>query len=255
MSQDLLFCGDAHGNLSKIQKVIKEMKPKAVILLGDIQAERPLDEELFGEGTDVYFIPGNHDVDTPHYHDNLFKSKYAHNNLHGKVIEIGGLKVAGLGGVFNENIWMPPNDPIYENFEQWDASNKWNNPHYETQRCLYSSGVIFYDDYLNLMLQQADILVMHDAPSCHPYGFEALDELAQAMGVSTVFHGDHHDCLDYSADEEINGFRTYGVGLRGITSLIGKTVLKGELDDVRMEQRMAKKLNHDNMFRRPRMTM
>ncbi|PPC84381.1 MAG: metallophosphoesterase [Methylotenera sp.] len=252
---DIFFCGDAHGKLDHVRKIIKEKKPDAIVLLGDIQAEKMLHEEL--TGADIYFIPGNHDVDTQIYHDNLFLSGYANNNLHGKVVEINGLRVAGLGGVFNENIWLPPSDPIYENFEQWDAANKWNNPHYETQRRLYSSGVIFYDDYINLMMQQADILVVHDAPSCHPYGFEALDELAQAMGVKTVFHGDHHDCLDYSADEAVMGFRTYGVGLRGITNVSGNTILKGELDDERMEARMLKKLNHDSMFKltRPSFSM
>ena len=253
MHQDILFCGDVHGNLKPLQKLIGQQKPKAIILLGDIQAEKPLHEII--TGTKVYFIPGNHDVDTDLYFTNLFSSDYADNNLHGRVVEVDGLRIAGLGGVFHEDIWLPPNEPLYENFEQWDAANKWNNPHYETQKRLHSKGTIFYDDYIALMMLQADVLVMHDAPSCHPYGFEALDELAQAMGVKTVFHGDHHDSLDYSEDEALMGFRTYGVGLRGVTNALGTKVRDGDQDAERMEARMLKKQNHDANFRRPRPSM
>jgi cytosine/adenosine deaminase-related metal-dependent hydrolase len=40
---------------------------------------------------------------------------------------------------------------------------------------------------------RADILVTHEAPSCHPYGFAAIDALARAMGVVRSFHGHQHD--------------------------------------------------------------
>jgi len=245
---NILFCGDTHGRLKHIQKVIDKNKPEAVILLGDIQAEEPLHELL--QGTNVYFIPGNHDVDTPKYSSNLFDSDYKDNNLHNRVVEIEGVKIAGLGGVFNSDIWMPPSEPLYENLEQWCDANRWTNPNFEMKRDMHANGTIFYDDYINLMMQQADILVIHDAPSCHPYGFEALDELARAMGVKTVFHGDHHDSLDYSEDEAHMGFRTYGVGLRGITDLSGRHVVEGELDRDRFEQRMAKKQANDSMFKK-----
>lgn len=246
---DLLFCGDVHGKLGHIQRTIDKHKPKAVFLLGDIQAEAPLEDLI--KGTDVYFISGNHDADTQAYHDNLFGSAYAGNNLHGRVIEINGLRIAGLGGVFHEDVWMPPGNPKYDNLKEWEDANRWNNPYFEKQRNMHRYGTIFYEDYLELMMQKADVLIVHDAPSCHPYGFEVLDELAREMGVHTVFHGDHHDSLDYSEDEARMGFKTYGVGLRGITSLSGKKVLEGELDKDRFESRMKKKSEMHSAFSLP----
>ena len=77
---------------------------------------------------------------------------------------------------------------------------------------------------------QADILVTHEAPSAHPHGFSVLDELGQSLGVSAVFHGHHHDCLDYRAQRRRLGFATFGVGLRGITDMHGRVLRAGELD-------------------------
>ena len=34
-------------------------------------------------------------------------------NLHNRVVEIQGQRIAGLGGVFRGQIWMPPNKPMY----------------------------------------------------------------------------------------------------------------------------------------------
>lgn len=242
----ILFCGDTHGTLSHIQREIDKLKPSAVVLLGDIEPDAPLHELL--QGADIYFISGNHDAEKREHYENIFKSGYASNNLHGRVVTIDGLRVAGLGGVFDERIWMPPDEPLYENLEQWESSNRWNNPYFEEQKLLLKHGAIFYDDYIELMTQSADILVIHDAPSCHPYGYEVLDELAVSMGAKTVFHGDHHDSLDYSGDEDRMGFRTHGVGLRGITSDTGLAVRVGDLDRARFEQRMQKKRDREEFF-------
>jgi hypothetical protein len=80
---------------------------------------------------------------------------------------------------------------------------------------------------------RADILVTHEAPSTHPHGFAALDELARAMSVSKTFHGHHHDRLDYSAECARLGFEPFGVGLRGITDQDGQIIRAGELDIAR----------------------
>jgi len=53
------------------------------------------------------------------------------------------------------------------------------------------------------------------------------------MGVKVLFHGHHHDALDYRAWDERLGFRAYGVGFRGITDQTGRVVLPGALDDAR----------------------
>lgn len=127
----ILFCGDPHGHFGHIIEAVQEHQPAAVILLGDLQAQRPLEVELalILDKTEVWFIHGNHDTDSEADHDNLFGSKLANRNLHGRVVEIAGQRIAGLG------------------------------------------GVIFPVDYERLQKQRADILVTHEAPSSHPHGF------------------------------------------------------------------------------------
>ena len=44
-------------------------------------------------------------------------------------------------------------------------------------------STIFPDVYDRLSLLGADVLVTHEASSCHKYGFEAIDDLARALGV------------------------------------------------------------------------
>lgn len=74
-------------------------------------------------------------------------------------------------------------------------------------------------------MEKADILVCHEAPSCHPYGYSEIDELAQAMGVKMVVHGHHHDCLDYRLEWPNLGFEAYGVAFRSVMALNGQVIL------------------------------
>ena len=81
-----------------------------------------------------------------------------------------------------------------------------------------------------MSLMEADVLVTHEAPSCHRHGFSALDYLGQAMGIKALFHGHHHQHMNYSAFDEALGFNAYGVGFRGITDLYGGLLLPGQYD-------------------------
>ncbi len=67
-----------------------------------------------------------------------------------------------------------------------------------------------------LAAQQADILVTHEAPGYHPFGFTALDSLARSMGVRMTVHGHQHDSIDSSAHWDAQEFKSYGVGMRGL---------------------------------------
>lgn len=71
--------------------------------------------------TEVWFIHGNHDTDSEADHDHLFGSALADRNLHGRVVEIAGLRIAGLGGVFRGKVWTPPAPATFENFKQYLA--------------------------------------------------------------------------------------------------------------------------------------
>ena len=99
------------------------------------------------------------------------------------------------------------------------------------------SSTIFPAELESLSALRADVLVTHEAPGYHPMGFSRLDKLAQAMQVKTVVHGHQHDCLDSSALWATQGFKSHGVGLRGITSIDSEgnaeIVVCGELDEQR----------------------
>ena len=229
------LCGDVHGRFDHLTEAVLQsapsQRPAALVLLGDLQAQRPLEVELAAilEHTEVWFIPGNHDTDTDEDHDHLFCSALAGRNLHGRVVEIAGVRIAGLGGVFRGQVWMPPEPPEVESPRAYVAhigrGNRWREGLPRRHR-----STIFPAEYQALSKQQADVLVTHEAPSCHPHGFAVLDELGRRLGVRQAFHGHHHDRLDYQAEWSRLGFEAHGVGLRGITALDGRVIRPGELD-------------------------
>jgi len=239
--------GDVHGYFEHVLPVVEAEQPCAVIFLGDLQAQRPLEHELAEvmEMTEVYFIPGNHDTDSQKDYDNLFNSALSDRNLHGRVVEINGIRVAGLGGIFREKIWWP--DPVeakphHENYDDLAkhlktevAYHKINQQKADLQMLKHKT-TIFYEDWLNLYGQEVDILVTHEAPSCHPHGFKAIDVLAQSMKAKYCFHGHHHDRLNYAAHEATLGFSAHGVGFQGVSDMYGGMISAGCFDEQRMHR-------------------
>ncbi len=75
----ILMFGDVHGNFDHVLRVVDEHAPKAIILLGDVQAQRPMEQELADvlDKTEVWFIHGNHDTDSQADYNNLFGSALA----------------------------------------------------------------------------------------------------------------------------------------------------------------------------------
>lgn len=241
MSGEILFCGDLHGEREHVLRVADERPDAAFVLLGDIEPPEPLEQWLAAVAGRVWFIHGNHDTDNPKSHDNLFASAWADRNLHGRVVNINGVRVAGLGGVFRERIWMPPAPRHWESAADYRArcgkGNLWRGKGESVAGMpLKHRSTIFPDTVDRLALRRADVLVCHEAPSCHCHGFEMIDLLAAAMGVKVVFHGHQHDRLDYSAWSKATGIRAHGVGLRGITDLDGNVVVPGDLDEQRMHR-------------------
>jgi len=222
----LLFGGDPHGDFRPIIQAVETYSPAAAILLGDFDLQRSLQEELeaIAAKTAIWFIPGNHDADRDDWYDNLFHSKLGDRNLHGRVVEIAGMRVAGLGGVFRGKIWMPPAVPKFPTQKDLLSScsrgERWRDGIPRKHRVS-----IFWQQYQALRSQRADILVTHEAPSSHRYGFKALDDLAVAMGVKTIFHGHHHE--HYRATIG-NGIVVHGVGEAGVVDREGKVLIVGK---------------------------
>lgn len=199
----ILFCGDPHGDFEHITERVQQVKPAAVIMLGDLCLAQPFEltfASILGL-TEIWFIHGNHDTDEVRYHDHLFA--YPERNLHGRVVEIDGLKIAGLGGIFRSQVWYPPSPPRYTTRQDFIAhcgkGNLWRGGLPRKHR-----SSIFPEDIQCFDCVQADILVTHEAPIAHPYGFQVIDELALSLGATTIIHGHHHDPFRYSSLDRIN---------------------------------------------------
>jgi predicted phosphodiesterase len=218
---EILIFGDPHGDFAPVIAAVERLRPKAIVLLGDIQARQPLHIELqpILALTEVWFIHGNHDADSDADYDNLWGSDLADRNLHGRIVEIAGHRVAGLGGIFRSKIW-DPRRPIEEAaFVSADAlrrsmrrEERWKDGVARRHR-----STIFPDAFQQLLRSQpADILVTHEAPTAHPHGWKAIDELAEALGVQLVVHGHHHQNIDYLAEGLMPAaapFRAFGVDM------------------------------------------
>jgi predicted phosphodiesterase len=221
LTPKLMFFGDPHGDLEPVIAAVERFQPEAIVLLGDIQARRPLHVELkpIMDLTEIWFIHGNHDTDSDADYDNLWGSEVATRNLHGRIVEIAGYKVAGLGGIFRSKIW-DPRRPIEEAaFQSSDAmrrtmkrEERWRHGISRKHR-----SSIFPADYQQLLRSgHSDILVTHEAPAAHPHGWKAIDELAEALGVQLVVHGHHHQYIDYLAkgmQTAAAPFRAFGVDM------------------------------------------
>lgn len=227
----LMFFGDPHGDFRPIVAAVRRYRPEAIILLGDVQARQPLHIELqsIRDLTQIWFIHGNHDTDSDADYDNLWGSELADRNLHGRVVEIAGYRVAGLGGVFRGKIWNPDepeaNAPFRSRADMLrhvtrggTVEGPWRGG---IARKHHSS--IFLDEYEAMLELNADVLVSHEAPAAAPggtgarhVGFAAIDALATALRARLVVHGHHHRAIDYVHEGLMSAgapFRAFGVDM------------------------------------------
>jgi len=212
MSLGILFYGDPHGEWRPLFRAVKEHHPEAVVLLGDMDLEKPLRQQLapvFEAGIPVRWIHGNHDVDREDWYDCLFKD-YATGNIHATWASLGGMIVAGLGGIFKGKIWYPK-----EGSEAPDYSTRRDllrsfprKEHFRGGLPLNQRAAILPEDFATLRRIKADILVTHEAPSSHHHGFGAIDDLASTVRAKLVIHGHHHKAYDSKTRD--------GVWVRGL---------------------------------------
>lgn len=230
------FLGDVHGSFAHIAQALLDAQEKQrwLVFLGDIDIDhKPFKEILEPVSRNfpqlrVAFIHGNHDADTYEHWQMLHDCGDAL-RLHGQVLDLEGVRVAGLGGNFMGRIWSPPAQASFQNKKL--AMDRRPYQWRDGQRANPSlNGAIYPDDINALARQRADILVTHEAPSCHPHGFGALDELARSMRVVRSFHGHHHDDLsrEYSKVRETLGFDARAVDYCGIKNGLGETIRQGD---------------------------
>lgn len=198
--QGILIYGDPHGEWRPLLEACAAEASAAVIILGDCDLTAPLREQIapvFEAGIDVHWIPGNHDARTVVAHDLLW-GDHPEGNLHAVVADIGGLAVSGLGGVFKQRVWYPRAGVAEPHFSDRDAylrqvktAERWRGG-----LPLSARDAIFPEDVAALRRVRADVLVTHEAPSCHKYGFVGIDAAAAACRARLVVHGHHHATYD-----------------------------------------------------------
>jgi predicted phosphodiesterase len=236
----IAFIGDIHRQWQYVARGLDACgpQPKVAILLGDIECHHPLDDvaaPLLDRGIEVFWIFGNHDNDGgPEMWANMFdpirNPRTAPGALHARVLDIGGLRIAGLGGTFRPRIWEPPAPPRLHARDDLPADLEklgphWRNDHREALAHSLGANAIWPEDYDRLASQHADILITHEAPSSHPAGNAALDTLARAMGAQLIVHGHHHVCYRAVAPD---GLRALGVAAGWGLTADGTTLWRGE---------------------------
>lgn len=232
------FAGDVHGQLGRIEQLLREWRdsrselPSWLVFLGDIhliqnmtfsEALEPL--RAVAPGLRVSFIHGNHDGDSHEVWDRLQDCGDAV-PLHGSVVNMCGIRVAGLGGNFQGRVWMPPSEPVFST----RAEATLRHPNLRARGQRHSSrlhAAIYNEELEQLARQSADILVTHEAFSCHPHGWEVLDDLARRMGAVRAFHGHTHDDLsmEYQTHRDRMKFDAVAVDFRCVKDGLGESVL------------------------------
>lgn len=232
----LWFVGDVHGEFKYVARSLKaaEVQPRWIVFAGDIDIpHKPLREILelirrWDPAIQVAFIPGNHDADSYEHWEMLHDAGDAI-SLHGQVIEMAGIRVAGLGGHFVGRVWMPPSEPLIRTREEALGGGAFRYRDGQRPSSTYLSA-IYAAEVGRLAQKRADILVTHEAPSCHPHGHTELDMLARSLQAQRMFHGHHHDdrTAAYALQREQLGFDAIGLRVCAIKNGLGEVIFEGE---------------------------
>lgn len=195
----LWFAGDVHNNFRGIYEALSSAErsgnmPAYLIFLGDLDLEGKSLAEHYFEAREIFedcprwaYIPGNHDGDT---HDKLKLLNSAPEliDIHGTVVTLEGIRIAGLGGNFQGKVWYPPEPPACRTHKEVFG----NRPTRQLPKPSLHVAIV-PEVYDRLRRMKADVLITHEAFSCHHHGWEVLDELAREMRVFRAFHGHTHD--------------------------------------------------------------
>jgi predicted phosphodiesterase len=239
---EVIFVGDLHRQWHHVVRGLAALPrpPRAAVLLGDMECHEPLDvlaAPLLDAGAEVHWIWGNHDYDGgPEMWANLVdrerNRRTREGSLNARVATIGGVRIAGLGGTFRRRVWEPPAAPRLRARSDLAADiaelgADWT----EAQRLAMAEALaamaIWPEDADALAGLRADVLVTHEAPSSHPQGFCAIDELARRLGARLIVHGHHHLCYRARASD---GLEVQGVGAGWAIGLDGRRWWSGEPD-------------------------
>ena len=208
----ILFAGDAHGDF--VPLIEEADAASAVVLLGDQEPLTDLAVELGpGVAPRTWWIYGNHDSDYLDHFKN--HESMADRNLHCRVVEIEGVRIAGLGGVFRAKKFEIDQTTRLHEVDldcPQDERKAWIKLRRGGRAYPADFTSIFPDDIKALLLLagKVDVLVTHEAPESHPLGFQLVGDIARAMGVKMLIHGHHHERYSATLD---GGVRVEGIGM------------------------------------------
>jgi Predicted phosphoesterases, related to the Icc protein len=234
MELETIIFGDPHCDFTAVEEVamsVDPARPPLCIFVGDfgftdvelsnweqgtsrhglprIDTRTP-DEilrPLADLGCRILHVRGNHDFDDQAQYGAVIGSHVLRGgNLHCRVVEINGVRIAGLEGVFggpwqpklnaiaspNRQHWLDTNKS-YKNGQRWCHSleKQWGIPPGLQVR---HRQFIWPDEYEYLRTLEADVLITHEAPlspEC-PRGYQQINDLAADMGVKVIIHGHTH---------------------------------------------------------------
>lgn len=210
----IIFVGDSHGNFEAAKQAGKNAT--AIFLLGDQEPKSDLQNELGAEISEkTYWIFGNHDSDDPEYlrrHESM-----AHKNLHCKVVDIGGLRIAGFGGIFRSNILGVDHSTSLDDLPRvrpFDTRESLAAIRKDKRLAPQDHTTIFPEDITSLLRcsseGRVDILICHEAPETHKRGYRIIGDMARSLNVRLLIHGHHH--------ERYTAFIEGGIQVEGIES-------------------------------------
>lgn len=213
MSRLLHFVGDPHGDFASILSLAGQ-RVGDIVIVGGLELPAPIHAvlaPLFATGWGIHYVLGNHDSDICQQLDWLTGDRGGHpaGDLHARVADLGGVRVAGLGGVFKGRVWLPDEEVRYASREDWMGRNR---ERWRGGLPVHLRDTIFPEDFLRLGSQRADILVCHEGPSSvwRGQGWLAIDDLANRMGARLVVHGHHHHSGSASLPNGV-GVRSLGI--------------------------------------------
>lgn len=245
MELDTIIFGDNHCDFTAVEEAAREIDPASpplCVFVGDFGFADRDDREwvpgtrrevlpfrdtrkpdeilrpLTDLGCRILHVRGNHDFEDADQYGAVIGSRVLRGgNLHGRVVEIEGVRIAGLEGVFG-GPWQPKDDHIVSaTREHWIANNRayrggslWR--HSLEKQWDIPAGLqvghrkyIFPEDAERLRAMEADVLVTHEAPlsSSWDKGFQVLNDIAVDMGAKAIIHGHIHEGYEAETAEGI----------------------------------------------------
>ncbi|EPX83577.1 metallophosphoesterase family protein [Salipiger mucosus] len=175
-NEQIIFYGDPHGRWDPLFEALKT-QPRAVIVLGDL-AEGKLDpngtekarrafDAVLERGIGLHFITGNHDNSC----DSLWElvEEYDAHRIDGRVIEIDGIRIGGLGGVIRGKLWRGDGEARFDTEEELIARTPRQERWKGTLPRKHLTTIMPWT-VEDLRQHQVDVLVTHEAPSNHDFG-------------------------------------------------------------------------------------